>query len=68
MGMLDGKTALGKLSAIPDLHVTPEVWVVDGLGPYNQTLALARLNEYADWLAQYREVARTDFSILYHLK
>jgi hypothetical protein len=43
-------------------------WVVDGLGPYNQTLALAGLNEYAEWLAQYREVARTDFSILYHLK
>jgi hypothetical protein len=43
-------------------------WVVDGLGRYNQTLALARLNDYAEWLAQYREVARTDFSILYHLK
>jgi hypothetical protein len=43
-------------------------WVVDGLGPYNQTLALTAQREFAEWLAQYREVARTDFSILYHLK
>jgi protein-tyrosine-phosphatase len=43
-------------------------WVVDGLGPYNKTLSLAAQPEFAGWLGQYHEVARTDFSILYHLK
>ncbi len=43
-------------------------WVVDGLGPYNKELALAAQPEFAGWLAQYQEVARTDFSILYRLK
>ena len=53
---------------LAELLKSRPAWVLDGLGPYNRTLALAGLNEYADWLAQYREVARTDFSILYHLK
>jgi len=43
-------------------------WVVDGLGPLNPPLALAKQDYLASWLAQYREVARTDFSILYRLR
>ena len=43
-------------------------WVVDGLGPYNPPLALEKQPYLTDWFAQYREVARTDFSILYHLR
>ena len=43
-------------------------WVVDGLGPYNPALALDRQPELAAWLAQYHEVERTGFSILYRLR
>src|SRR5436190_23728464 len=32
-----------------ELLKSQPTWVVDGLGPYNQTLALTRLNEYAGW-------------------
>ncbi len=44
------------------------VWVVDGLGLYNPSLALDRQPYLAAWLSQYREVGRTGFSILYHLR
>ena len=43
-------------------------WVVDGLGPFNDSLALAKQESLAAWFAQYREVARTRFSILYRLR
>ncbi len=49
-----------------ELLSTHPTWIVDGLGPYNPALALARQEELAGWFAQYAEVARTDFSILYH--
>jgi hypothetical protein len=43
-------------------------WVVDGLGPYNPSMALARQPGLSAWLAQYVEVARTGFSIVYKLR
>jgi hypothetical protein len=43
-------------------------WVVDGLGPFNPAMALARQRELAEWLEQYAEVGRTGFSILYHVR
>jgi hypothetical protein len=49
-----------------ELLTTQPTWVVDGLGLYNPALAVARQEELAPWFAQYSEVARTDFSILYH--
>jgi hypothetical protein len=49
-----------------ELLSTRPAWIVDGLGPFNPPLALAIQPELASWLAQYMEVARTEFSILYH--
>lgn len=48
-------------------HSRP-TWVVDGLGIFNPPLALARQPYLAAWFAQYQEVARTGFSILYRLR
>jgi hypothetical protein len=51
-----------------ELLASHPTWVVDGLGPYNPAMALARQPEFAGWLGQYAEVARTGFSILYRLR
>jgi hypothetical protein len=51
-----------------ELLATRPVWVVDGLGPLNPAMALAAQRELVPWFEQYREVARTDFSILYRQK
>ena len=40
-------------------------FLIDGLGPYNPNLALASQAYLRAWLADYREVARTGFSIIY---
>ena len=42
--------------------------VVDGLGPYNPRLALAVQEDLREWLARYREVARTHFTLIYRLQ
>jgi hypothetical protein len=51
-----------------ELTASRPTWVVDGLGPYNPSLALDRQPYLVAWMAQYVEVARTDFSILYRLR
>ncbi len=43
-------------------------WIVDGLGLYNPPLAIDKQPYLKDWLANYQEVARTGFSVLYHLR
>ena len=43
-------------------------WIVDGLGILNPAMGLAKQPYMADWFAQYQEVARTEFSILYRLR
>ena len=43
-------------------------WVVDGLGVLNPRLALTRTPYLETWFAQYKEAARTEFSILYRLR
>jgi hypothetical protein len=50
---------------VRELLTTSPTWIVDGLGLYNPTLALAREGALAEWFSHYTEVARTDFSILY---
>ena len=42
-------------------------WIVDGLGPYNPSLSLARQAFLVEWFSHYTEVTRTDFCILYRL-
>ena len=43
-------------------------WIVDGLGLFNPPLAISNQPYLRDWLAQYREIDRTGFSIVYHLR
>jgi hypothetical protein len=50
---------------VRELLTTKPTWVVDGLGPYNPSLALQHQAALAEWFSHYTEVARTDFSILY---
>jgi hypothetical protein len=50
-----------------ELLSTRPAWVVDGLGPLNPPLALARQPDLAAWFLHYREVARTEYSILYRI-
>jgi hypothetical protein len=50
---------------VRELVTTTPTWIVDGLGPYNSSLALAKETALANWFSNYTEVARTDFSILY---
>ena len=40
-------------------------FIVDGLGPYNNSLAITRYPELASWLAGYQEIARTNGSVVY---
>ncbi len=40
-------------------------FVIDGLGPYNATLAIGNYDDLRSWMAGYREVARTAGTIIY---
>jgi hypothetical protein len=51
-----------------ELIAADPTWVVDGLGPLNPALAITNYPDLRDWLANYREVGRTRFSIIYKLK
>jgi hypothetical protein len=51
-----------------ELIQTRPTWIVDGLGPLNPALAISNYPDLRDWLAGYREVGRTRFSIIYRLK
>jgi hypothetical protein len=51
-----------------ELLTTKPTWVVDGLGLYNPSLALASRSELRTWFEQYAEVGRTRYSILYRLR
>ena len=39
--------------------------IMDGLGPINPRLAIGAYADLGPWLAQYREVARTDLTVIY---
>ena len=41
--------------------------ILDGLGPFNPRLAIGAYADLRPWLAQYREVARTDLTVIYKL-
>ena len=51
-----------------DLVASDPIWIVDGLGPLNPTLAITNYPDLSDWLAGYRVVGRTRFSIIYRIK
>jgi hypothetical protein len=52
---------------VRELLTTKPTWIVDGLGLYNPHLSLSLQPALVSWFSQYKEVARTDFSILYRL-
>ncbi len=51
-----------------ELIANDPTWIVDGLGPLNSALAITNFPDLRDWLANYREVGRTRFSIIYRLR
>jgi len=51
-----------------ELSNTSPEWIVDGLGPYNPSLAISNYPDLRDWLEKYREVGRTGGTIIYHRK
>jgi hypothetical protein len=48
-----------------ELLAARPTWVVDGLSLYNPVMALGRQPQLAPWFAQYIEVARSGFTIMY---
>lgn len=48
-----------------ELIQTHPTFIVDGLGPFNAALAIARYPDLVPWLAGYHEIARTKLSIIY---
>lgn len=51
-----------------ELSRTTPTWIVDGLGPYNPTLAISNYPDLKEWLTGYREVGRTRGTIIYRRK
>jgi hypothetical protein len=51
-----------------ELIASDPTWIVDGLGPLNPNLAISNYPDLQEWLANYRQVGRTRFSIIYKLK
>jgi hypothetical protein len=51
-----------------ELIQTRPTWIVDGLGPLNSALAITNYPDLREWLAGYREIGRTRYSIIYKLK
>jgi hypothetical protein len=49
------------------IETTP-AWIVDGLGPLNPALAITNYPDLRNWMAGYREVGRTRYSIIYRRK
>ena len=51
-----------------ELTTTQPTWIVDGLGPFNPNLAITNYRDLQEWLHNYRETARTRYSIIYQRK
>lgn len=43
-------------------------FIVDGLGPFNPSLAIVKYADLAEWMSHYDEAARTRTSIIYKLR
>lgn len=48
-----------------ELATTSPTFLVDGLGPYNPSLAVTVYPELAQWLANYQVVGRAPFAVVY---
>lgn len=51
-----------------ELAKSKPTYIVDGLGSFNPTLAITNYPDLRPWLAVYREVGRTPFSVVYQLR
>ncbi len=51
-----------------ELIQTKPAWIVDGLAPLNPALAITNYPDLQEWLAGYREVGRTRYTIIYRLR
>ncbi len=51
-----------------ELMESHPAWLVDGLGAYNPSAAIANQPYLREWFSHYKEAGRTGFSILYHLR
>jgi hypothetical protein len=51
-----------------ELIQTRPTWIVDGLGPLNPALAITNYPDLGEWLANYRKVSSTRYTIIYRLK
>ncbi|MDQ6760721.1 MAG: hypothetical protein M3Z32_12785 [Acidobacteriota bacterium] len=74
-GVLADRHLTNSKAALPELArnnrrelvSTRPTYIVDGLGLLNPVLAITRYPDLAPWLASYREIGRTDLSIVYEL-
>jgi hypothetical protein len=48
-----------------ELIQTRPTWIVDGLGPLNPALAISNYPDLRDWLANYQEMGRTRYTVIY---
>ena len=51
-----------------ELIGTRPTYIVDGLALLNPALAISRYADLRDWMAGYREIGRTELSIVYERK
>ena len=72
-GVLADRHLTNSTPSFPDLaarnrdeltRIHPD-YIVDGLGPLNPALAIKNYPELREWLSGYREIGRTDLSIVY---
>jgi hypothetical protein len=47
---------------------TTPIFIVDGLGPLNPSLAITEFEDLHDWLARYEVIARTRMSVIYRVR
>ena len=75
-GVLADRHLTNSTAALPELAAknrreltgASPTYIVDGLGPLNPALAITRYADLRDWLAGYREIGRTELSIIYERK
>ncbi len=51
-----------------ELAAARPTYIVDGLGPMNPALAITNYPDLREWLGGYREIGRTELSVVYGRK
>ena len=75
-GVLADRHLTNSTASLPELAAhnrseligTRPTYIVDGLGPLNPALAITRYADLRDWMAGYREIGRTELSVIYERK